>query len=76
MKKSSIEWANEKKIYISQRGSITLDDAQIVVMDPDGWNRQDLTNSYNELIDEAEFNNRLTMSTCLWKSFIEKENEQ
>lgn len=37
-----------------------------VVLDPDGWNRQDFQFSwYEELITEEEFNNRLRVSTIL-----------
>lgn len=49
-KKSSRDWMDEMKI---------------VVMDPDGWNRQDFDNSWNEMITREEFMNRVMKSTVM-----------
>lgn len=38
----------------------------IVVMDPDGWDRENYAASWGEPITEAEFNRRLCQSTCSW----------
>jgi len=51
IKKSSREWL--------------LDCPTLVVYDPDGWNRQDFNNSWNELITKKEFDKRVSHSTCL-----------
>ncbi len=49
--KTSAEWAEEKGVK---------------VLDPDGWDRQNLTYSWNEEeITEAEFERRLSLSTTL-----------
>lgn len=40
----------------------------IVVLDPDGWDRQNYDYSFNEeLISQEEFLDRLSMSTCIFK---------
>lgn len=41
----------------------------VIVMDPDGWNRQDFENSWNEKITLAEFKRRAWMSTVDFRSF-------
>lgn len=38
----------------------------IVVVDPDGWDRENLEASVAEPITEAEFRRRLVASTCVW----------
>jgi hypothetical protein len=50
VKKSSKQW---QKLY-----------PEVKVIDPDGWNRNDFENSWNELITLNEYNNRLIRSTC------------
>jgi hypothetical protein len=50
VKKSSYEW---QKIYSDM----------FTIIDPDGWNRQELDRSMNELITEKEFNRRVAIST-------------
>lgn len=41
----------------------------IVILDPDGWDRQNYDFSFNEeLITKSEFECRLSMSTCILKS--------
>ena len=40
----------------------------VVVLDPDGWNRKDYDNSWNEEITLAEYNKRLAFSTCMFKT--------
>ena len=39
----------------------------IVVLDPDGWDREDFTNSWNEKISLQEYEYRLVRSTCTGK---------
>lgn len=51
--KSSEEW---QKLY-----------PDIVVLDPDGWDREDFTNSWNEKISLQEYEYRLVRSTCTGK---------
>lgn len=39
----------------------------IIIMDPDGWDRSKYEFSFNEeLITEEEFEKRLSYSTCMW----------
>lgn len=38
--------------------------AGIEVVHPDGWDRENLQTSWDELITEAEFLRRLSVSTC------------
>lgn len=40
----------------------------IEVMDPDGWDRRNLTASWNELISEEEFEARVMVSTIIRRS--------
>jgi hypothetical protein len=42
----------------------------ITVLDADGWDRKNYAASWAELIDENEFEVRLTSSTCSWKGPI------
>jgi len=51
VKKSSEEWHKE----------ICPD---VVIMDPDGYDRNNFENSWNEKITREEFERRLAMSTC------------
>lgn len=40
----------------------------IIILDPDGWDRQNYDFSFNEeLVSQAEFLERLSMSTCIFK---------
>lgn len=48
--KSSEDW---QKLY-----------PEIKVLDPDGWDRKNFENSWNELISFKEYNNRIMYSTC------------
>jgi hypothetical protein len=39
---------------------------EVIIMDPDGWDRRNWDYSWEEeLITELEFKNRLFMSTCI-----------
>ena len=52
LRRTSEEWLRDKP--------------NLVVLDPDGWDREDYTFSFfEELITEAEFEERVSMSTCL-----------
>lgn len=57
--KTSKEWA--------KLGKVALEDfdktANVIIMDPDGWDRKDLDKSYNELITADEFMKRICVST-------------
>lgn len=48
--RTSDEWCNHFKV---------------IVLDPDGWNREDLANSWAERISEDEFQRRLVQSTTM-----------
>jgi len=37
----------------------------VIVMDPDGWNRKDFEASWNEAITLEEYNKRVSVSTCI-----------
>ena len=40
----------------------------IIVLDPDGWNRKNYDYSWNvERITEKEYNSRVSKSTCKWR---------
>lgn len=41
---------------------------QVIVMDPDGWNRKDFDRSWAELITLAEFKRRVWSSTVDFRS--------
>ena len=52
--KTSVEWQKLKP--------------NVLVLDPDGWDRKNYQFSwYEELITEEEYQRRLMMSTCLFK---------
>lgn len=54
--KTSNEWIKEEEY------------TEIIIMDPDGWDRQNYEYSFNEeLITKEEFFNRLSLSTCMHK---------
>ncbi len=54
MLKTSAEWQELKP--------------RTTVTNPDGWDRENYQFSWNEeLITEAEYNKRLSKSTCQWK---------
>jgi hypothetical protein len=60
--KTSKEWYDIKRIT----------EPKFVIMDPDGWNRQNYEYSFNEeLITQDEFNMRVGLSTCL--TFLNNE---
>ena len=41
---------------------------EIIVLDPDGWNRKNYDYSWNvERITEKEYNSRVSKSTCKWR---------
>jgi|2_EtaG_2_1085320.scaffolds.fasta_scaffold146909_1 hypothetical protein len=41
---------------------------EIIVLDPDGWNRKNYNYSWNvERITEKEYNSRVSKSTCSWR---------
>lgn len=52
MKKTSQQWCEQKDMELGKD-----------ILDPDGWDRSDFENSWNEMITEDEFNNRVSMST-------------
>lgn len=45
----------------SSEWEVALD---VLVLDPDGWDRRNLEESWSELITEAEFQRRLMISTA------------
>ncbi len=49
---------------------------EVVVLDPDGWDRANFDVSWNEEIDEEEFKRRLQRSTSMrnWKKEVEKRS--
>lgn len=52
IKKTSAEWSKEHP--------------EIIILDPDGWDRENFDYSWSEeLITEAEFNRRSVYSTCM-----------
>ena len=51
----------------------------IGIMDPDGWDRTDFENSWNELISEEEFLRRCYRSTIYMKTYwayIQRKTEE
>jgi len=64
----------EKKTYKEWKSLVPIE-WNLLILSPDGWNRNDFTHSYfNELITKEEFMKRVSLSTirCNPKSF-EKE---
>ena len=59
-KKSSSEWCKHHGI---DRGHI---------MDPDGWDRANLSESWDEVITEKEFRDRMSISTVFFSEAIDK----
>jgi hypothetical protein len=57
MKKTSEQWCKEKDIKLGED-----------IIDPDGWDRSNFKESWDELISESEFDRRLMMSTCCFKN--------
>lgn len=57
VKKSSEEWAKELAAK-----------CEIIVMDPDGWDRKNFVHSWAERITKEEFVKRVTVSTCQFKA--------
>lgn len=59
MKQTSEQWAKSPKYEA------------YIIMDPDGWDRQNYHHSFHEeLISEDEFNKRLSMSTVLKRNLV------
>lgn len=57
-----------QKIKRTADGWLKLQEySHITVLDPDGWDRQNFQESWNEFIIEEEFNKRLSYSTTLEK---------
>lgn len=54
--KTSSEWLETEKFN------------EYIVLDPDGWDRKNLEESWNELITEQEMFKRIINSTCAIKS--------
>ena len=54
MKKSSKYWQSLTKI---------------IILDPDGWDRENFEKSWEELITKEEFDNRVAHSTCIMGGF-------
>jgi len=52
-KKNSEDWKKDPKY------------AHIEILDPDGWDRKNFEESWNEEITEEEFQNRIAISTCI-----------
>ncbi len=59
IKKSSKEW---QETY-----------PNIVVLDPDGWDRKNFENSWSELITVEEYKKRLMFSTCTYNTNFKSE---
>ncbi len=55
IKKSSYDWFQKYK-------------GELLVTDPDGWNRENLDKSMSELITEQKFIDRCASSTCEWSN--------
>jgi hypothetical protein len=48
---------------------LKMDDySDITILDPDGWDRNNFDESWNEKITEEEFNRKLCSSTCMWST--------
>lgn len=54
MKKSSYDWLKEHQYK------------NLTILDPDGFDRQNLESSMSELITKREFNRRVSYSTISW----------
>ena len=57
LRKTSSEWEKE---------------SDFKVLDPDGWDRGNFKESWNELITEGEFNKRLMHSTVIGKDSVQR----
>jgi len=57
---------NEDKLTSEDWYPIVFPKQEVIIMDPDGWDRSNWKFSwYQELITRTEFNNRVLNSTCL-----------
>lgn len=59
MKQTSEQWCKQRGLELGKD-----------ILDPDGWDRSNFDESWNERITEQEFNNRLMMSTCMLRRII------
>jgi len=57
--KNSKEWRKEFK--------------ELTILDPDGWDRKNFEESWNEPITLEEFKRRVMLSTCSWNDFKRKQ---
>lgn len=55
MKENSDYWCKKKGLTLGED-----------ILDPDGWDRANFEESWNEKITEAEFHSRLLMSTICY----------
>lgn len=60
-KQSSFKWAEQYKISLGMWNSV--ENPNLRVLDPDGWDRKNLEKSFSEKITMQEFGNRVCMST-------------
>ena len=64
---NSYEWAKKLKVFnigeMKREKDLKID--ELLVLDPDGWDRSNLAESYSENIDEQEFLNRLMQCTVI-----------
>jgi hypothetical protein len=61
MKRSSEDWL--KRIHSGEIGATPY---PIKIIDPDGWDRENFEESWNEKITFDEFADRLSISTVHW----------
>lgn len=61
-KKPSQDWLREPQ-YL-----------RVTIIDPDGWDRRNFSDSWNEEITETEFRARLMMSSVIWRPAHSMEN--
>ena len=55
----------ERKLTSQEWYKIVYPNKEVVIMDPDGWDRQNFKFSwFEELITEQEFHKRVMTSTC------------
>jgi len=62
--KNSEEWF---KLHKEGKGGAFDKIKAVKILDPDGWDRSNFEESWNELITQEEFDNRLLISTCLFE---------
>ena len=54
------------KQYKSSEAWLRTNFNNVKILDPDGWDRKNFEESWNELITEDEFMKRLMASTITW----------